>query len=466
MTAVVRGRMTAWRRPLAAGAAVLGVGCVSAGTLALAQNNQNNEAGGLFAQIDLSAGLIGETGNPASEDLTARAGLSFGLDSTTRNQTFRLRGGADLELDRTGVDLVRPNTSLLYLLAGRTAELSFDTAYSEIDLDNLNVDDIEVDNEIITDIGRRTSASANLRLVTGKDALFGTDTLLSWSQRDYADTINPNLYASTTTRAETTLRFDVTPTTRLRLTASQDQIEDEDTVQTERTTTQFGVGADMQIDPVWTLSADVSAVTIETTRDPLVPGPRVTTTIDGLDAAFQVARALENGNLTFGLRRELDVTGSRQIFDIGRDLTLREGTFSATLGVVRFDSGELAPVATLDWRQKLTPTASINANLSREAAVDQNDQDTLLTRLSLGYEQQITDISRWSASMGFAESSVQSGVGDQRRIDVGVGYRRALTRDWDLAAGLNHQLTFEDGIRQDNITTLTLNVERRFLFRP
>jgi hypothetical protein len=455
--------MTVWRRPLVAGATVLSVGCFCAGSLALAQNN---EAGGLFAQIDFSAGLIGRTGNAASEDVTARAGLSFGLNSTTRNQVFRIRGGADLELDRNGVDLVRPNASLAYLLSSRTADLSFDTAYSEIELDNNTVDQIEVDDEVIANIGRRTSASASVRLVTGKDALFGTDTLLSWSRRDYADTINPNLFASTTTRAETTLRFDVTPTARLRLTASQVLRDDEDTLRTDRTTTQFGVGADTQIDPVWSLSADLSTVKIETIRDPLVPGPRVTTSADGLDGAFQLARALENGNLTFGLRREFAVTGGRTVLDVGRSMTLRNGNLAASLGVVRFENGETSPVASLSLNRQLTPTSVLNASLQRTATVNADDQDTLRTRLTLGYDQQINEASRWNINLGFADTDVQGGTGDNQRIDLGVGYSHALTKDWDLSAGLNQRLIYQDGVRGTSITTLSLNVERRFLFRP
>jgi hypothetical protein len=61
---------------------------------------------------------------------------------------------------------------------------------------------------------------------------------------------------------------------------------------------------------------------------------------------------------------------------------------------------------------------------------------------------------------------VVDGTGDQRRLDLGLGYRRQLTRDWDLTADLSHRLTWEDGTREDSITTLSLNVARSFVFRP
>lgn len=451
------------QRLLASGAGVLLVGSLCAGTLALAQDGAT---GGLFARIDVSAGLEAETGAGATDDVTARAGLSFGFDSVTRNQAFSFRAGSNLELDGNGADLVRPRATLSYKTETRATEISVDAAYSETDLNRSTLDDLEVEDEIIADAGRRTSASASLRLITGKDAPFGTDTRLSWSKRDYTGTIDPDLYASTTQRLATTLRFDVTPTARLRLTASQDRREDEDALRTDRTTTRLGAGADLQIDRAWALAADVSATTIETERDPLVPGPRVTTRTEGLDVALKLSRAMPNGSLTFGLRREVELTGSRTVLDIGRSLALREGSLEATLGLVRFDTGDTAPVATLSWNRKLTPTSSVNASLSRSATVNSDDQDILSTRLSLGYEQQITEVSRWTASMGLADTDVQGGPGDKRRLDLGLSYRHALTEDWDLAAGLNHRLTYEDGLRKDSITTLTLNVERSFLFRP
>lgn len=462
MAAGGTGRTAARRRRLfAAGAGVLAVGSLGAGTLALAQDE-----GGLFARIDVSTGLVAETGDGATDDVTARAGLSFGFDSVTRAQAFRFSAGTDFEVDGNGTDLVRPRATLSYTRSSRATELSFGAAYSEIDLDENRVDGIETDEETIADAGSRISASANLRLVTGRDARFGTDTQLSWSRRDYSGTTDPDLFASTTLRAATTLRFDLTPTASLRLTARQDRREDEDAPQTDRTTTRLGAGADLQLDRAWSLSADLTATTIETERDPPVPGPRVETETDGLDVALTATRALPNGSLTLGFRRELEVTGSRTIFDIGRSLQLREGELAVSLGVVRFDDGGTAPVATLSWNQALTPTSSVNASLSRSAAVNFDDENVLRTRLSLGYQQSINAVSGWSASLGLADTQVQGGTGDQRRIDFGLGYRHALTQEWDLSAGLNHRLTYKDGSREDSFTTLTLNVERSFLFRP
>lgn len=463
MAAAGRGRATARRRRIAAGVVFLLVGGLSAGTLALAQDG---DAGGLFARLDFSAGLMGETGAGSSEDLTAIAGLSFGFDSITRAKALRLRAGADLEVDGDGARLARPQASLAHVLSSRATELRFDAAYAQIDLDETTIEDILTGENFVSDAGRRTTISAAANLITGREAPFGTETALSWSRRDYVDTVGSDFVPATTTRASIVLRFDVTPTATLRLFANQERIEEEDAVSTDRTRSALGLGADLALDRAWTLSADVAGNRIVTLADAPVPGPRIRTETEGLSVRLGLTRDLSNGALSFGLRREVDVTGNRLIFDIGRDLTLREGALSASLGVVRFDGGDLAPVATLDWSQKLTPTSSLKASLSQRATLNEDDEDILSTRVSLGYQQQITEISSWTASMGYAESNVQGGDGDQRRIDFGLGYRRSLTRDWDLAAGLSHQLTHEDGTRVDNITRLTLNVARSFTFRP
>jgi hypothetical protein len=456
------GRPRRTRRRLAALLLGCGLGVSGlAGALA-----QEAEEGGLFARIDLAAGIRAETGQGSDDETTARAGLAFGIDSVTRSQIFRFRAGADLEFDRDGADLARPEASLSYVLASRATELGLDLAYRESDLDRTRADEIDSDDEILARGGRRTSASAALRLITGREAPFGTQTRLSWSQRDYADTTDPDLFASTTLEASTVLRFEIDPAVTLRLTASLSQREDEDSVSTEKTTTRLGAGATVALDRAWTLELDAIATTITTERDSALFGLRTRTETDGLDAQLKATRALRNGTLSFRLGREVETTGSRTTLELARALELKEGTLSGTLGLVRFETGTLRPVATLSLSRALTPTSTLSASLTRSAAVSDDDEDILRTRLSLALDQEIDARSRWSASMGLAEVEVVDGTGDQRRIDLGLGYRRQLTRDWDLSADLSHRLTWEDGAREDSITTLSLNVARSFVFRP
>lgn len=459
-----RARVPAPRqRRLAPVALLLAAGLAGVSSLALAQDGGQ---GGLFAKVDFSAGLRSETGDGSDDEVAAIAGLSFGLESVTRNQVFRLRTGGDLELNGDGLDLVRPRATLAYALSSRATELSFDAAYSEVDLDQTTIEDLLTGEEINVDAGSRTTTSAALRLVTGREGPFGTDTRLEWSERDYVDTVDPDLVPSTTVRASTVLRFDVSPVVTLRLTADRERSEEDDAGNEIRTTTRVGFGADLRIDRAWTLSADLADKSIETLDTPVVPGPRVRTESSGLDAALRLGREMPNGTLSFGLRRTIEVTGHRLTFDIGRSLELREGSLEATFGLVRLAGGDVRPVASLAWNQKLTPTDQLTAALSRSATTTSDDLDAISTKLSLGYERQINQVSGLTATMGLAESDVQGGTGDQRRIDMGLGYRHALTEDWDLAAGVNHRLTYEDGVRQDSITTLTLNVGRSFLFRP
>jgi hypothetical protein len=71
------------------------------------------------------------------------------------------------------------------------------------------------------------------------------------------------------------------------------------------------------------------------------------------------------------------------------------------------------------------------------AVSDDDGEDTLVSRIALDYNQEINSVSSFGVNFGLGRSEDLGTLSDDTttRANLGVTYRRALTRDWDWVLG-------------------------------
>lgn len=429
--------------------------------------------------LDVSTGLLFES-DDRDDDVGLTTEVSLGYLSQTRGQrlAFDASGLLDLSDDNNSDDL-RPRFRLSYGAQNRATALSFDASYARREVEgnifnlvpidappDLPVDDPSQEffaQELIADDGTRVDASASVTLETGRDARFGTTTRLRASQTRFDDTEADDLDERDNRSIETTLRFIINPQLTARVTASRQRIDEKDETDLERDRTRFGLGATMALDPIWTLSADLTRAELDTTRGLTT---RTTETEDGVELALSLTRDMPNGTLGFSLDRDITEDGERQSFQVSRALSLADGSaLSLSLGAINFDGDETRPFGSLSYNR---PTAQgvLGLSVSQSAAVNDDDESILRTRLNGSFRRALTP--RDDLTLGLSYSAVDNvdDGDDTARAEVSLSHRRELGRDWGLTTRLSHRVDFEDGDRDDEESRLSLRLGRTFIFRP
>jgi len=436
----------------------------AAGAVLLAVSVQAQELGRL-ATFGLSFGgsFTANDPDPDEDELFSR--LSFDLRSETRSQSFRLSADGRPAIDDGEFDVDNRGISLDYTRRSRAAELSFGASYREQDADGefAIFDPITLDRvDLIEDDGTRESLSVNAGLRTGIDAPFGTNTQLSYTGRRFTDTADPDLTDLDTWEISTVLRFEVDPRITLRTSASYRESDEEDLENTRRRTTRLGIGADLALDRLWSAAVDLSYSNIETERD--IIG---ITEQEGGGFSIGLTRQMRAGTLGFSLARDITENGAEDSFRVRRNTELSNGgTLAWSLGLVSFDNGDTAPIASIAYARP-TPRGNFSVDLQQTTSVDTDDRNTVRTVLGVDYSEEINAVSSWSLNGSLASVDVVGlDAEDQLRTEVGVGYTRALTRDWDLSTRLRHRVIYEGGDRDNSASILSFSLERSFSFRP
>lgn len=441
-------------------AAVVIVGLCAA-TLARAQ-----EAGGLNAVVDLSFGGRLRDTSPGKSDNALTSTLGLRLSSATRSQAldFGLRGNLSYA-QKDGI-LVRPQANLGYRISNRSSELDLSASYRQEKVDGAVLIEDFTGAELLADSGVRRSSSVSLHAVTGKDAPFGTDTKLDYNQRRYTDTADPNLADQDRWSASTTLRFEVTPTLTLRTTGSYSERHIKDEFDNIERKQRISLGADMQLDPAWTLSADIGLADIETRLNDGAGGRR-TSTEKGDEFSLSGVRSLHNGTFSLSASRSVTAGGGETSVRAGRAFTLKNSTVDASIGLVRFDSsGSYGVLALLAYDHTLANNADISVSLRQEADTNSDDQNILRSQFSASFNHPLTARSRWSIDTSFAHIQVVDANSDQSRAQIGLGYSHDLTRDWALNLGVQHRRSYSGGTEVKHTNSLTASIGRSFSFRP
>jgi hypothetical protein len=246
---------------------------------------------------------------------------------------------------------------------------------------------------------RRITLGANL--ATGLSAPIGTDIGVFFDDRDYIDTTDPDLYDRTSFGGNAALRFNLTEVMTGRLTAAYSRL-DEDTIGDPLTEdSAYGAGLDYQFDQITTFRGDVAYTTIEET---IFDVSRIQN--EGWAYNFGIDRELQDGSVGVALAHVINSATTRTEISFNRSRELPDGNLAYSIGYSVADDedgGESVFVGGLDYRRDLR-AGSLTASFTQEAIANDDDDDTLVSRLALNYNHDINSISSFGVNFGLGRS--------------------------------------------------------------
>lgn len=431
--------------------------CIGAGGLAVTPGHAQDR-GGLTATGRMETTL----GWNDTEGAFSRTGLDFNLDTKTRSQSLSASLGTALRIDEDGLALVEPRFDLAYGRATRSSELSFDLSWQQSDISTSftspGTDDFTAA-DLVTDIGTRTNTAAAFALSLGKEAPVGLDLALSTDRRRFEDTVDPDLYDTTTDRASITVHFRVDP--RIDLTSALSW-SDVDTGGNgvDRESLTLSLGGDFQVTPTLSVGASVG----QTRIDILEAGVRRDE--EGLSARLTGTQARPNGEIGVSLSSTVDAAGRQTALRFDRSLERRRGELALSFGLARPEGGDAQVLFGARLDQALTPTLELRLNLNQELSSNADAEDIRRTSLSGDIAYQATQTLRLTAGLSLFDINNLDGGEDIRRTSARVGVSRALTEDWALTGGVSWQETDSSTDGRDIDRSIYVGLGRDFAWRP
>jgi hypothetical protein len=225
----------------------------------------------------------------------------------------------------------------------------------------------------------------------------------------------------------------------------------------------LGVGIDYDISPLTTVSIDLEYNQIDETflGVPL-------DTVDGFGYTIVSVRELPNGTIEGSLTQNVNTDGTlRTLISAGRDIELPRGSLSFGLGYSSSERGEDAFIANLAASRDLLD-GSMSARLEQRVAENDNNEDELITRLSLDFSHDINSVSNFGVNLGLGRSEDLSGAdaGVTTRANVEVAYRRDLIADLDWSVGYRGRYIDEPGSSSRVSNSVFTRIGRSFSIRP
>jgi hypothetical protein len=268
---------------------------------------------------------------------------------------------------------------------------------------------------------------AEVELELGRRRALGFVLSAGYDVEDYNNTTSASLFDETSARVgiETILRFSPVSTGTIAL--GYEEVDTADTTDTQReiTTLDFGY------------AHEVSART------------RLTATLGFSQTDRQT---------TAGSSRDDTVTGA-----VGVSYALPNGEIGGSLGLTRTE-GDSGVIGSLNWRQDL-PTGSISAELTHEIDIATDGGTRPETALDVTYSHEVNAVS--GVEFGLTHVIAGSTPTSNRisQTDLEVSYRRELTADWGLNAGLRYQVRREATVGTAEAPFAFLTIGRQFDLR-
>lgn len=430
MGKVLTGRRWKVVLPAAAGVAVFGM----VGDWAYAQARS--------AGVHLTFGVQQRFETDSNSDLSsnnaqrtsqAATQLSFGLSSDTGINRLALSAAGKYRIARgpdfsgTEARFTEPSVGLSYNRRGANADFSLSGSVSERDVAFLRpLEDfidpltgtlvLPDDLENLNGNGKRRDSRADTKLNWGTDAPVGFGVSAGYSDLNYRNVSSNSLVDSRRAYVGTSLRLNLTPASTATIGLRYSTFDDDDPASSRRNTYTADLGLTRSVrGGSWSAGASV--------RD----------TADGT---------------TTGVRA-------------GRSIDLPRGTISTTVGVGRGVNGNTELTGALGLSYAL-PLGQISANLNRSVTSGADDTERLLTALSTGYTQRLSDLSSFSLNALFSQSEdTRTNIATQN-ASFGISYNHTLTRDWGLNLGYRHRIRDVDGQQSAASDSVFLVIRRDF----
>jgi len=393
--------------------------------------------------------------------LVSETRLSFGFESVTRTQEFRISFSDVLEFG-FGDDAPDSPTftdtrfDLDYSWRGKNSALDFNAS--------LRIDDIDDDDNDLLAIGggSQTDTSVGLRFETGINDPFGVEVAVSHARVDFTDTTDPDLIDERTTNATISGIFRPNQTTETRLTYSHTLFEEDDPQNTERTTKALSFSGAVTLDPVTRVTGSIGWTQIVTEDDD------DTETDDGFTASLGYARDLPAGAIAISLDYTLTRLGHRTDVLLTRDFELPTGGFGFEVGVTSIDGDDLGFIGGVNYLRQW-PDQAFRASLSTEILIDDTTNTTRRrTQASVEYERDINELEslEFGVSYGALTDGGSGSITDRSRITASATYSRDLTRDWVMETGYIHRFRTEEGEPDASSNEIFVRLGRDFSWRP
>ncbi len=416
----------------------------------------------LTSRIDYNTnpGLL--TVGPVPE-LSVSERFSFSLTTETRNQSLTASGAGSLRLVNVGgansFNFTQPNLNLTYMRDVANASVSANFNYWSGEVVSSFDSDPTAAVVLVVDSGTLTTTRASVGLQYGITAPLGVSVNLSQNRNVYAGTTDPSLFDSTTTTLAKSLSMRISPVTQGQLDLSFSDYNAADATMTSTQTTNLGFSVSHELRSALLLQGDLGVQS----RTTAAGGPASTRT--GVNAGLKLTQTTPRGDIFAGVR--VDQTGPPNItsLNIGRTLPLPAGQLSGSVTASNVSGTGLQLYGDAAYNQQLAD-GSIDVSLSQSLTTDVFDQDVLLSRINLGYTQNVT-----------ANSSVNLGVNVTRSSDAGSGaaptqnrgsltasYDRMLTPEWDMSVGYQHSFYSSSTSPLANSDELFLTLTRNIQF--
>ncbi len=415
-------------------------------------------SGGLIADLTFSELLVWDDGIS-----TLRSDLGFGLSSKTNTQEFALNFGAGLDKsydnDELNADVIDPRASLFYAIESRNTRFEFDASYRKDDIDTLTALDVLGETAFVLDEGDREDTSFGLSYEFGRDAPFGGVLRYDYDKIEYTDTISSTLLDSERNQASLRLRFEINTAVTARAVFRVSELDRVGGIDIDRQS--IGAGASIAINEASTLDFELGHT--EVTQS----GSVARSSEDGLYYTLAYTTDLPNGNIRASLRSNINESGRRTTARVDRKMDLPRGSLSFGAGLSQNDvTNDTNPLYSVSYTHDL-PRGAFTASFRQAFSSTNAGDETLDSRLSLNYQQELTNLSNFSAGMSFRDTNVLEGTSsDAEQLNLNLNYAHEITKDWSAIAGYTHVRRESDSGSNSTDDEVFIGVRTSLQWRP
>jgi hypothetical protein len=446
-----------------------------AGTSSTLPNPNSGQQGGLQIDIGVSSTIKNDSNFQLTPGKTKGSTqfldnrLSFGVSSVTSAYSLNVVGTGDLRYSNipgaTSFGFEDPTLKFDFVADSANSRLTLNGQYRNVDRNFLNPFQVEQETQTLGQLvgsgGKLRNTKLGLKYETGLNDPLGFVLDLKHDDKSYSGVVNPLIFDNLTDEAKATVLMRVNPVTSFNLNAGVKHYTATDLVQTDRTTTDYSIGVVYDINPVLLMDAQIGYTDVKTDT---IFG---TVQRNGVVGSVSLTKTLANGTIFGTLATTRNQLGARTSLSFGRDLQLLNGNLRGSFGLTRGSNGNSKTIGSLAYAYQL-PSSTITVSFNRSASTNNSNQDILNTRIGLGYNHLINNVSRVNVTLDFGRSEDVGSTGgptiDLTNLDV--SYSRDLTSDWSLTGGATLRKRTETGLADAKSTAFYLTLGRNFSFRP
>jgi hypothetical protein len=385
-------------------------------------------------------------------------------ETNSQRLSFSASGSLKAEDDPvtgTSTGFADPSVRLNYSRATSDAAFDVSAFYREADVNNTIFDDLLRPEDLIADPGTLRTYGGDVELSYGLASPLGFTIYAGTTIREYQDTIDPDLSDNTSDRYGASLNFRFSPVTQVGLNADWTEYRDEGIDAFDRTEASYSVSLSHELRNDLRLTGSLGYTDGETTEIGEDP------TYDEQFASLGLRQGVANGAYTAGLSfLERSNQSDRVSLDLGREMELPAGALSFGMGLTQTDSSDLELLGSLDWTQEL-PQGVISVFFDQSITSNSDNEDTLLSRLSVDYQHQINSVSSFTLAMDLSRTKdAGSGridtIDGRTRANFAAIYSHELTQDWNLNMGYERRQYDEVGGDKAESDSVFLTLTRGF----